>query len=754
MQIGPRVRAPARRLPRVLGLLLAAPVCLGLETGCGGTGGGKPPAAADQAIGTVTPVSVDDAAFAASTYRLLMGTDSGRTRASLLAGVVARQLERSRQRFDAEQPESGISALKGAFFLMRRGEYRREGVAQAAPALQEGAAEAARLGLEGYSLALYSLLDELLPTGAAREDVETHLKAMAEFAAPSNGAGPLVVAAADAKVAAQRALLDSSDERFREGSRRLLEWIGRAHGTAAPELPFRSSGAREELIEAQRAQRGGGLALLAFYLRHGDALGGLTALDEAGLERALPEFLRARIEAGSEDDDPDAWLDLYRFFAADGREIQTGLGLDPELFEGAAWGTAIELFRAEPGSFRGSMPLAMRLVEHGMAEVAPLILNSGLARGATPDQLAGALAFVLNAMVTESQDEQHDSARRTFQNAAPLLELAGQKSFAGRVSPTPARLRYVMGALEADWGELERAAPLLEAALAEEPAVECLKILAAIARQRKEAERGLNLLARARQLAERSGNALEEAELWHAEFELRRDIGDRAGSGRALETALKRALDAARQTNPGPAQARAERLLARVLEHFGERAAVKRATERAFEASATDSGQLSATVIDSARRALTRRDLQGARAAVEHAVESSLPPDDIVYVALWLKLLEQELSVPSDGSVETAFAAMDDATGWSATLRAWGRGKLGDAELFKEARGSAQRTEALFYTAMARRVRGDVSAESELEKVARSEAVNLVEIGIARDLLALRAGSEDGLKLPKGVALP
>jgi hypothetical protein len=139
---------------------------------------------------------------------------------------------------------------------------------------------------------------------------------------------------------------------------------------------------------------------------------------------------------------------------------------------------------------------------------------------------------------------------------------------------------------------------------------------------------------------------------------------------------------------------------------------------------------------------------------VERAVESSLPPEDIVYVALWLKLLEQELAVPSDGSVENAFAAMDDATGWSATLRAWGRGKLGDADLFKEAHGQAQKTEALFYTAMARRVRGDASAEAELEKVARSEAVNLVEIGIARDLLALRAGAESGLKLPKGVALP
>ena len=79
---------------------------------------------------------------------------------------------------------------------------------------------------------------------------------------------------------------------------------------------------------------------------------------------------------------------------------------------------------------------------------------------------------------------------------------------------------------------------------------------------------------------------------------------------------------------------------------------------------------------------------------------------------------------------------------------------VGVVKLTAAARDPAQRTEALFYTAMRRRVSGDATADSELERVAASEAVNLVEIGIARDLLALRAGAENGLKLPSGVALP
>lgn len=753
MQQGPRGRAPVLPFSRVSRLLAVSFACAFASAACGGTqSGAKAPVAADAVVGSVTPAAVDDAAFAPSAYRLLMGSDTGRTRASLLAGTVARQLERARVRFESDHPEQGFEALEGAFLLMRRGEFRLEGLAQAAPVLQRGAAEAARLGQEGYSLALYSLLDAILAPGAAKTDVQTHLSAMASFSQPSPSAGQVVRAGSDARVAAQRALLEGSDERFADGAKSLLVWLARGQG--APDVPIRSNADRDEALEAFRATRGGGISLVALYLRHDDPLGALTAIDEAGMERAIPDDLRARLEASAEDNNPDAWFDLFRLFDAALREAQTALSLDPELFQGAAWGTAVSLFRAEPGSYRGSLPLATRLIDQGMAEVAPLVLNSGLQRGATPDQLSAALALILNALVTEDQAGQHDAARRTFAGAAPLLDLASSRPFAGRVAPSPARVRYVMGALEADRGQLAQAKPLLEAALAAEPAIETLRVLAAIARQEKDAKTALAYIARARAIAERLGNPLEEADLLHWEFELLRDNADGTGAKRALDAALARALDATKQSRPGPTLARAERLLARVLEHFGEKAAVQRATERAYEASASDSGQLSATVIDSARRALTRRDLQSARAAVEHAVESSLPPEDLVYVALWLRLLEQELAVPSDGSVEDAFAAMDDARGWSGSLRAWGRGKLGDTELFGVARDAAQRTEALFYTAMARRVRGDQSADAELEKVARSEAVNLVEIGIARDLLALRAGTETGLKLPAGVSLP
>jgi hypothetical protein len=702
-------------------------------------------------MGPITPVAVDDASFATSAYRVLVGADTGQKRASLLAGVVARQLERAHRRFDSQRPENGYAGLQGAFLLMRRGEFRREAFTHAAPALEQGAAVAARLGEEGYSLALYSLLDGLLAPGPDRDDVETHLQAMASFHAMTSTAGPLVAAGADARVAAQRALLDSSDQEFRDASQRLLTWIGKARQAGQGDIASHSNADREE---AYRALRGGGYALVALYLRHADPLGALTAVDEAGLDRAVSPDLRARLEATAQDDDPEAWQDLFRLYDSLAREVQAVLSLDPRLFEGAAWGAAVSLFRAEPGSFRGSMPLATRLVDYGMAEVAPLVLASGLARGASPEQLAAALALVLNATVAEAEAGQQDAARRTFEGAAPLLELASSKAFAGRVSPSPARFRYVMGALEAGRGDLARAKPLLEAAVQEEPSVDALRVLASIARQRRDVPAALKLLESARALAEKTGNVVDEADVWHTEFEVLRDSGDRAGASKALDRALTRVLDAVRQSRAGSSQARAERLLAHVLEHFGDVPAMHRATERAYDAASSDVNQLSATITDAARRALTRRDLAAGRNALARATEASLPPDELVYIAIWLELLERQLGIPTDEAIEDAFASMDEAPGWSGKLRAWGRGKLTDADLLAAARDPAQRTEALFYTTMARRAGGDASTDADLEKVAASEAVNLVEIGIARDLLAIKSGAETGYKLPSGVNVP
>jgi len=241
---------------------------------------------------------------------------------------------------------------------------------------------------------------------------------------------------------------------------------------------------------------------------------------------------------------------------------------------------------------------------------------------------------------------------------------------------------------------------------------------------------------------------------WLAAFEIHRDAGAANAATSALRSALESALKARRLARNTPGQARAERLLARVLDHYGDRRGAQRATERAYDAAGADLNQLSATVLDASRRALTRGDLSAARDAVRRALEVGLPDEDLVYVALWLRLLEKRLGLAGDGTVEEALDAVESRFGWPGKLRAWGRGQLDDASLLRAARNRVERTEALFYTAMIKNGKqGDGTYLSGLKAVARSETIELVEVTIARDLLAeQRAGLQ--LELPDNVTLP
>jgi lipoprotein NlpI len=123
-----------------------------------------------------------------------------------------------------------------------------------------------------------------------------------------------------------------------------------------------------------------------------------------------------------------------------------------------------------------------------------------------------------------------------------------------------------------------------------------------------------------------------------------------------------------------------------------------------------------------------------------------------VYIALWLQLVETKLNVPSDGTVEEAYAGVDENSGWPARLRAWARGKLSDQELANAARSASEKTEAVFYAAM-RKLQTGTESSKDLERVAQSQAIDLVEVSIARDLLAMRSPSPNR-KLPPNLKLP
>lgn len=703
----------------------------------------------------IESVEVDDEGFAAAALSVLQADAPSPRRLGLLVGVVQRQLDRATRHFQSGHEEMGLAALRGALYVVRAGELRAEMLAGRSAALSHAAAAFARLGNEGQAEALYSLLVERLPAGAEREDAKQHLEALRRWQEDTRSPGSMQARGAAQQAALQQALLDPSEAALENARRETLAWTEQALTFGAEQLPPQNNFEQDEAIEAFRAIRTAPLTFVALYLRQGDAQGALAALDDENVSRITAPSLRQRVE-GAAENNPEAWAELFRLFESSDESDEQGILLDPDLGRAAAWGAAIELYRIEPTSFRAAMPLASLLLAHGMAEVAPLLLAQALEASDQTREASWALRFVLEAIRQAESLGDLPAARRVFEKAEPLIALSQREVYGGRVTPSASRLHFFMGAIEAGAGELDRAHPHLERAVQLEPTADAYRLLASIERQRRDYPRALASLDRVLELGKGTGDAAAQAETHLMRFEVLREMGEsspaeRARAEESLESALMLALGARTGAQSGQELAVAERVLGRVLEQYDAKDAVRRASKRAYEASRNDIRQMTQTVLDTSRRALTSGDLRAARDSVRRAVSADLPDEDTVYAALWLKLLERRLAVASDGTADEALASIETNSGWVGKLAAWGRGKLSAQDLVSQANTRIERVEAAFYAAMAGP--NDERAIEKLKEVARSEAIQLVEVTIARDLITSRQKLPKP-KLPPNVQLP
>lgn len=731
----------------LLSLVILVGAC---HLGCAPRAAAPVQSAASPEATPIETVQVDDEAFAAATLSVLQNEAASPRRLGLLVGVVQRQLDRATHYFEAGHEEMGLAALRGALYIVRAGELRAEMLAGRSAALSHAAAAFARLGNEGQADALYSLLVERLPPGAEQEDAKQHLEALRRWQQDTRSPGSMQARGAAQQAALQQALLDPSAAALERARSETLAWTEQALTFGAEQLPPQNNFEQDEAIEAFRAIRTGPLTFVAMYLRQGDAQGALAALDDENVGRITAPSLRQRVE-GAAENDPEAWAELFRLFESTDESEEQGLVLDPELSRAAAWGAAIELYRIEPKSFRAAMPIASLLLAHGMAEVAPLILAQSLEGSDQTREASWALRFVLEAIRQAESLGDLPAARRVFQKSEPLIALSQREVYGGRVTPSASRLHFFMGAIEAGAGELERAHPHLEQAVKLEPTADAFRLLASIDRQRRDFKAALASLDRVIEISKGTGDAAVQAETHLARFEVLREMGDNVRAEESLESALMLGLSARTAAQSGQDLAGAERVLGRVLEHYDAKDAVRRASKRAYEASRNDVRQMTETVLDTSRRALTSGDLRAARDSVRHAVSADLADEDTVYAALWLKLLEQRLKVVSDGTADEALASIDSTNGWVAKLAAWGRGKMSAQDLLGQAGTRIERVEATFYTAMSGPP--DERSIEKLREVARSEAIQLVEVTIARDLLATQQKLPKP-KLPANVQLP
>lgn len=738
------------------------------SVGCGAAV--HPPAVAP--VATTAPEAplvaaspVADEAFADELFALLANGAPSPERTRRLGGVVARQLARAGACFARKNEDRGLASLEGAMLLVRAGELTREMIAASDAPLAAALAVVARRGDEGRSLAVYHLRASVAKAGSPESaELAAHLGALATWTSDTRKGEPLETTGANERAAVARALIEPTPEALADARAATVAWLDRAVAFGHADRSPLARPKREEALEAFRAFRSGAETLVALHLRSGDAPGALEAVEASpSAKRLLAPAFHERLVAAASGGDARAWNELASVVYQAARASAHGRGdddaetpevaMDASVLRAAVFGTVLEAFRADPGDAATAVQLASLVARLGMEEAAPLVLARAMGPRASTTEWSAALDLVLELIGRAEQADDPDAARRVFAASRALLDAASSDPLGSRVRPSPARVRLAMGLVEAHAGEIAAARDLLASVAADEMSPEAALTLATIARQMGDAPGTDAALARGLALADASSATLASAELhlFAADLALDRRDRDRAKSEAAL--ALGRALDARKAARESALRARAERVLARVLDRYGDVAGTARAVDRALAFSTRDPSQLAVTLLESAARAFVRRDVTRARAALRRALDASLPDDDVVYLALWARLAERQTKALRDDTAESTLAAVKDE-GWTGKLALWATGRLADAALAGAAKTAVQRAEAAFYLACAKRLAGDeAGATAGFRDVASSPTIDLFEARMARDLLLGQARQVDG-GVPKHTSVP
>lgn len=700
--------------------------------------------------GTVTPVDVKDADFAEAVRAIVHDSKPSPERAGLLVGVVRKQLAFAAERFATGNPERATRSVLGALYLLRVGEGRAEMVdAVGAQALGRAIEQLARRGDDGRAGVLMEMRRAALAQGTKeRTELEEHLAALKTWSTESAGSAPMRRAAALQRSAVARALVEPSQEALDAAADAIEVWVEEAFKLENEMRRTREPAPRIDQIEAQRAFETGGLTLSALFLRYGNARGATERLERPALAKVTPPMLQAKVRSVATDDAGRDWLDLAALLSQqDGSAQDPEIGIDPELIRAAAWGSGVEAYRRDPKSIHASLLVARALLRSGMPEASPAVLGEALETADTGG-LGACMDVLVDAISDSAEAQDVRSARLTFAAGKRVLDAADKK--VGSVEPSSARARLLMAGVELRAGSLDGARPLLESAVAAEPSVAGYLTLAQLERQSGKSTAALAHTDKALSAPDARRAILDVAEALVLRFELLRDAKDEARAKVALDSALAQAL-AARGMRGNPlAQARAERLLARVLDGYGDGKDAAKALDRALVAVEHDRPTLGTTMLDAVGRALVRKDLPAARGALKRGLDAEVNEEDLVYAGLWVSLLEQELKVAPDGSSERAIKAGGARASWTSKLANWASGKLSDKDLNAAAQSASQKVEAAFYAAMKRRASGDAAAEADLRTVATAPLFDLFEVQIARDLVAPRVKAS----LPGNVVLP
>jgi tetratricopeptide (TPR) repeat protein len=695
----------------------------------------------------LTPIS--DAEFATAVHRLLREGARTPERSALLAGTVRRQLAHAAEYFSTGNDVRGVNAVVGAFYLLRIGEARPDMFDEGVVALEGAVERFSARGDEGRALTLMLVLKQQLAPGSVDAlRLETHLTALKRWMGETRTGGEMSKLAADERAAVGRALLDPTQESLDNAATSINKWIKRAVEYNLRYQQTRQLPPREEVSEAYRALQSGGETIAALYLRYGLAQQALEVIEGSAAGRVTGPAFFARLRAAAQDDTAEDWRLLARDFArlafAEGERP-----LDRALVDAALWGISLEAYRRDPTSLAIGHLLADQLIELGLPEVAPLVLRDALGPQPSVVSLSAVMSTVAAAL-SEQFDTRHiTTARRIYAASSNVLSLADRSSYKGRLKPSASQLRQLMAGIELGNGNMDRARPLLESALRAEPTVWGYTMLGTLERQAGNVDAALGHATRAVELPAARVLPLDVASAKLLSFEIERDKGNSGNAEQALEDALAIALTT-RKRGTVESKVRAERILARVLDGYGERQSAARAIERALNIAGTHRQILSETMLSAVARALVYKNVAAARVAIQTGIKAKVDVEDLVYGALWLMFLEQELGERPDGKVDRVLLTATQGDDWTSHLARWARDIVDDDALRKSASSYAQHVEAEFYIAMRASIKGATNAKEQLEKVANNPLIDLMEVQLARDILApkMRANVPKKYRVP------
>jgi tetratricopeptide (TPR) repeat protein len=330
--------------------------------------------------------------------------------------------------------------------------------------------------------------------------------------------------------------------------------------------------------------------------------------------------------------------------------------------------------------------------------------------------------------------EEPDAVRRTFRAAEPLLVMAD--TLKGRAQPSPAKVYAMMGEIEIREGRLDEARKLLTQAIEREKSGSTLMGLARLDWHDGKSKDATERLRAALGSDDVTKDAALRGEVLLLTSDIEREQGDSGAARKPLSDAL-RDLAKARGNTEGDDRARVERLIARALDRFGAGSSALKALERALEAAPRDKRQTAATVGQIVGRAFVRGDLAAARDGLLRGLSAELGREDIVYYALWVRILERQTKATGESVAEKVLQEAANDPRWIGRVAAFGAGKVRAQDLLTQAQTPTQKTESLFYSAMDRKIAGDTrGADDALKQVVAAPGLDLMESGLAREILA------------------